>query len=100
MGLLVAQLQNIAGIGQGSDDPLFDVLVILQQFDGQETGRVGLTDAAVLADFFLHQVDAAFQFRSVIDVDVADERLRSDITGFFSVATVAVVFYVGIVPFP
>ena len=71
----VAHGENLFPVRQGRDDPRFQILVVLEQLDGQEAGGIFVADVRVLADFLLHRLDARLDLRPVVDMDVADEAL-------------------------
>ena len=97
-GFPVAYLDDFCAVGKGRDDVLLDILVVFQQLDGQEAGGVFVTDVLVLADFFLYGIDTALQFRSVVDVDVADIAFRVKLLYFFFLAPELMVGHVLVVP--
>ena len=49
------------------------LLVVLQQFDGKETGRILVSDGLVLGNVLLDVRDALLQHRAVVYVNVAEE---------------------------
>ena len=57
-----------------------------------------MTDIFVFTDFPLYVVDAPFNFRSVVDVDVADKTFGSKVV-FFACPFILMSGHIGIVPF-
>jgi len=74
-GFTVACGQDVDAVGQCLDE-VFDLFVVLQQFDGQESGGVFVADSLVAADFAFHLFDASLHFVSVVDVYVVVESAR------------------------
>ena len=69
VGNLVAHFDD-AAVGVALVGVLLQLLVVLQQFDGQETGGEAVAEA-VFIELGAELLDAAFQFAAVVDVDVS-----------------------------
>ena len=95
---VVSDSQDFCSVGQGSDDACLYILVVFQQLDGQKTGRVFVADIFVFTDFPFYVVDAPFNFRSVVDVDVADKTFGGEVV-FFACPFILMSGHIGIVPF-
>ena len=70
LGCLIAGCEDFLGRFQMTN-VFLSVLIILQQLDGEVTGRVALADGIICLQIFLDMFDAMLYLMSVIDVDMA-----------------------------
>ena len=70
LGCLIAGCEDFLGRFQMTYVFLC-VLIILQQLDGEVTGRVALADGIICLQIFLDMLDAVLYLMSVVDVDMA-----------------------------
>ena len=74
MCLLVADFENFFSVWQLAED-VFHALVVFQRFDGKETGGIFVADAFVLTNGFLDFLNALFDNRAMVDMDMAEDSL-------------------------
>ena len=91
----VTHFKNLFSVGQ-SLYYLFQVFVVLQQLDGKEACRVLMADLLIDTDNTLHLLNASFQFRTMIDVNMAVRATR--VLTFFLMSAKAMVGNILLVP--
>ena len=94
----ITQSQNFISIGK-SLHKKFYILIVLQQFNGQKTSRILVPDLLVDTNHFFHSLNTAFQFRPMIDMNMAEKTPRPNMF-FFTMTTKFMVGNISFMPIP